>query len=104
MLKNLSCFKKLENTWEWPRTKKELLKKLYYDPDNPAAYAGKSKLLQDAEEHDSNISAEDIEEWFKSHLAYTLHKQIHFNFKTKPVVVHQIDEQWQIDLVDMSKL
>ena len=75
MLKNLSCFKKLETTWEWPRTKKELLKKQYYDPDNPAAYAGKSKLLQDAEEHDSNISAEDIEEWFKSHLAYTFQLQ-----------------------------
>ena len=37
-------------------------------------------------------------------LAYTLHKLVRLNFKTWPVVVHQIDEQWQIDLVDMSKL
>ena len=36
--------------------------------------------------------------------AYTLHKLIHLNFKTRPVVVHQIDEQWHIDLVDMSKI
>ena len=26
------------------------------------------------------------------------------NFKTRPVMEHEIDEQWQIDLVDMSKL
>ena len=37
-------------------------------------------------------------------LAYTLHKTIRLNFKTRPVVVHRIDEQWQNDLVDMSKL
>ena len=85
-------------------TKEELLKKLYYDLKNPAAYAGKCKLLQEAKKYDSNISIEDVEQWLKSHLAYTLHKPIRLNFKTRPVVVYQIDEQWQIHLVDMSKL
>ena len=45
-----------------------------------------------------------MEEWLNSQLAYTLHKPIRLNFKTRPVVVHQIDEQWQINLVDVSKL
>ena len=40
----------------------------------------------------------------KSQLAYTLHKPVRLNFKARPVVVHRIDEQWQIDLLDMSKL
>ena len=84
--------------------KEELLKKLYYDLKNPAGYAGKSKLLQEAKKHDTNMSIEDVEEWLKPQLAYTLHKPIRLNFKTRPVVVHQIVEQWQIDLVDMSKL
>ena len=85
-------------------TKKELLKKLYYDLKNPVAYAGKSKLLQEAKKHNTNILIEDVEEWLNSQLAYTLHKPIRLNFKTREVVVHKIDEQWQIDLVDMSKL
>ena len=85
-------------------TKEELIKKLYYDLKNSAAYAGKSKLLQETKKHDTNISTEDVEEWLKSQLAYTLHKPMRLNFKTRPVVVNQIDEQWQIDLVDMSKL
>ena len=84
-------------------TKEELLKKLFYDLKNPAAYVGKSKLLQEAKKHDAKISIEDVEEWLKSQLAYTIHKPIRLSFNTRPVVVHQIDEQWQIDLVDMSK-
>ena len=47
-------------------TKEELLKKIYYDLKNPAAYAEKSKLLKKAKEHESNISIEDVEEWLKS--------------------------------------
>ena len=75
-------------------TKEELLKKLYYDLKNPTAYAENPTLFQEAKKHDLNISTEDIEEWFKSQLPYTLHKPICLKFKTKPVVVHKIDEQW----------
>lgn len=50
------------------------------------------------------MSIEDVEEWLKSQSAYTLHKPVGLNFKTRLVVAHQIDEQWQIDLVYMSKL
>ena len=67
-------------------TKEELLKKPYYHLKNPAAYAAKSKLLQEAKKHDPNISIEDIEEWLKFQLAYTLHKPVRLNFKTRPVV------------------
>ena len=85
-------------------TKEELLKKLFHDLKNPAASAGKPNLLQEAKKHDINISIEDVEERLTSQLANTLHKPIRVNFKIRPVVVHQIDEQWLIDLVDMSKL
>ena len=50
------------------------------------------------------MSIEDVEECLKSQSAYTLHKPAGLNFKTRLVLAHQIDEQWQIDLVDMSKL
>ena len=43
-------------------TKEELLKKIYYELNNPATYAGKSKLLQEAKKHDSNILIKDVEE------------------------------------------
>ena len=74
-------------------TKEELLKKLYYDLRNPVAYAEKFKLLEEAKKHDSYMSVEDVEERLKSQLSYTLYKSRLLNFKIKPVVVHQIDEQ-----------
>ena len=83
-------------------TKEELLKKIYYDLKNPAAYAGKSKLFQEAKKHDWNISIENVEEWLKSKFVYTSTDTS--QLKMRPVVVRQIDEQWQIDLMDMSKL
>ena len=61
-------------------TKEELLKKIYYDLKNPASYAGKSKLHEESKKYDANISIEDVEEWLKSQLAYTLHKTIRLNF------------------------
>ena len=85
-------------------TKEEILKKLYYDLKNPAAYAGKSKLLQEAKKLNSSISIEDVEEWLRSQLVYTLHKPISLTFQARPVMAHQTDEQWQIYLVDISKL
>ena len=47
-------------------TKVKLLKKLYYDLENPAAYTGKAKLIQEAKKYDPNISIEDVEELLKS--------------------------------------
>ena len=67
-------------------------------------YAKKSKLIQEAKKHDSTISIEDVGESLKLQLAYTLHKPIYLSFKTRPIVAHQKDEQWQIDLFNMSKL
>ena len=83
-------------------TKEELLKKIYYDLKNPTSYAGKFKLLQEAKKHDSNISIVDVEGWLKLKLGYTLHKPIRLNFKASSVMIHQMYEQWQIELVNMS--
>ena len=95
-LENSSCSQEAGNYLRM--TKEELLKKLYYDLKNPVAYTGKSKLLQEIKKHESNISIDDIGEWLKSQLAFTLYKTKRLNFKIRPIA------DWQIDLVDMNKL
>ena len=37
-------------------------------------------------------------------MTYTLHKPVYQSFQTCLVVVYAIDELWQLDLVDLSKL
>ena len=37
-------------------------------------------------------------------LTYALHKPIYQTFQTGPVIVYVIDELWQLNLADLSKL
>ena len=45
-----------------------------------------------------------VENWLSKQLTYTLHKPVYQTFQTRPVIVYAIDELWQLDLVDLSKL
>ena len=80
----------------------KLLNELYYSLSSPAAYSGKNRLIKEAEKQ--GLTHQDVDHWLSTQLAYTLHKPVKKSFKTRPVVVYDIDEQWQADLVDMSKL
>jgi len=82
----------------------ELLNKLYYSLTSPAAFSGKEKLFREARKQNKKIKLNDVEKWLCSQSTYTLHKSARVNFKTRRVIVYKIDEQWQMDLVDLSKL
>ena len=51
-----------------------------------------------------NLKLNQVENWLSKQLAYTLHKPVYQTFQTRPVNVYAIDELWQLDLVDLSKL
>ena len=46
----------------------------------------------------------DVERWLSTQDAYTLHKPVRRRFKRRCVVVGGPNQQWQADLVDMSRL
>ena len=85
-------------------TQEELLKKLYYDLKNPAAYAGKSKLLQEAKKIDPKIVNRGCRRVVEISVSIYLTKTGTSQLQNEASLVHRIDEQWQIDLVNMSKL
>lgn len=80
----------------------EFLRDVYYDPSNPASYGGVSKLY--AASRKKKISKKQVKDWLASQDTYTLHKPIRQKFSTKRVYVSYVDEQWQGDLVDLTKL
>ena len=79
-----------------------ILNNSYYSLKSPAAFSGKERLFQEVK--DKGITRQEVERWLSKQLTYTLHKPVRLTFKTRPVVVYDIDEQWQLDLVDLSKL
>lgn len=80
------------------------LEKLYYSLDSSVSFGGKERLYKEAKRLDNTISRKDVDDWLKKQITYTLHKPVKLKFKTRSVIVYDIDEQWQLDLVDLSKL
>lgn len=80
-----------------------ILQRLYYNPKNPAAFSGVQKLYEAAIKKKHTITLNDVKNWLKGQLTYTLHKPICNRIKRNPIVVSYIDEQWQADLVDMQE-
>ena len=70
----------------------------YYDPKRVGSYGGVAALQR-------VVPAErNVESWLSKQDAYTLHKPARRHFKRRCVVVGGPNQQWQADLVDMSRL
>jgi len=80
----------------------ELLKSVYYDPSNAASFSSAKALFEAVKS--KGISLSDVKKWLSTQATYTLHKPRRKTFMRNPVVVSNIDQQWQADLVDMQKL
>ena len=74
------------------------LHRQYYDQKRVGSYGGVAALQR-------VVPAErDVERWLSTQDAYTLHKPVRRRFKRRCVVVGGPNQQWQADLVDMSRL
>ena len=80
------------------------LEKTYFNLSNNAAFLSIDKLYKAAKLKYPSVTINIIKDWLSSQDAYTLHKDIRRKFKRNKVIVHGIDEQWQVDLVDMNTL
>ena len=81
----------------------DLLKE-YTDPSKPGAFAGFSGFYNALKKRKNNVSKGRALKFLQTQDAYTLHKPKRINFKRKRVMVNGLDEIWQLDLVDVSKL
>ena len=74
------------------------LAKIYYDPSNPAGYAGASRLYKSIPQVSSSSS---IKKWLSTQPAYSLHKPMKRRFPTRKYKVSGPNELWQMDLMEM---
>lgn len=77
----------------------DTLKRVYYDLKHPAGYGSVRKLSKA-----TGLSVENVKAWLKKQPTYTLHHQARKKYPTRQYIVHDIDEQWQADLADVSLL
>ena len=81
-----------------------ILKDLYYNPKNPSAFTGVEKVYLAAKEQLPHLTRREVREWLAKQYTYTMHKPITRKFARRQYIVSGIDDQWQIDLADMTQL
>ena len=80
----------------------DTLVNIYFDVSNPASFGGVKKLYNAAKAISPEISFKNVQDWLKTQLTYTLHKQIINKFKRNRILVQRKNEQFECDLVDMQ--
>ena len=82
-----------------------LLHNLYYTPGLPTTYGGINRLWRGAKAANNKVSRQRVVEWLHSQDTYTLHKRARKRLSFEPRVhVSRIDEQWAMDLCDVSNI
>ena len=77
----------------------DVLQQIYYDPKHEAGYASIDKLMKA-----SGLPRQQVLQWLRAQPTYTLHTMARHTYPTRAYVVHDVDEQWQADLADVSLL
>ena len=80
------------------------LKSIYSDPKKVGSLGSIKSLYRVVKnQHQFDISLNQIKKWLKSQETYTLHKDISRKIKRNKVVVGDINQQWDMDIGDLSK-
>ena len=81
----------------------DYLAKIYYDPVNAGSFSGPEKLYRYVREAGKYVlSKYKIRKWLQRQEAYSL-QRVRRRFKRNKVITLGIDDQWDVDLMDMSK-
>ena len=86
------------------QTMDNLLRRLYYDINSSACFAGANTLYAHAKRVDARIKYKDVTEFLEYQYPYSLHKPVRIHFPRNRVIATGKDSHWQADLCDMKSL
>lgn len=74
----------------------------YYTANNPAAFSSSDRLFYHLKSLGYNIKKHHVVNWLKKQKTYSLHKDRRVKFKRCKYNINNIDDLWEIDLMDMQ--
>ena len=83
---------------------KAWLESIYFDPAHPVSFSGPQKVYAFVKTKQPSLTLKDIQSWLGGKEAYSLHKPVRRRIKRNKVIVKHIDQQWDVDLMDMSRI
>ena len=83
----------------------KVLEKIYYGLSKSGAYVGPGKLYRVLKSKGiSNIGKHTVRKWLHNQDDYSLRKEVRHSFRKARVVVSGIDDQFDMDLADVSNI
>lgn len=80
-----------------------ILDKIYHDPKHPGSFGGLRKLYVHAKKEEPGITLTEVKDWLSKQPEYTLLRDSKINFTRNKIYVSYINEQWEIDVLDVSE-
>lgn len=81
------------------------LSRLYYSLSKPSAFSSAARLYKFARREHRELTLAEVEQWLQAQDPYTLHKRARKKLSAEPrIFVKHIDDQWCVDLCDMSNI
>ena len=88
-----------------PKNIIKYLEAIYFNPEHVASYSGFEKLNSFIKEDNKhNISKNQLKSWLNDQEVYSTNKIYRRNFIRNRVQVSGLDDIWEIDLIDFSRL
>lgn len=75
----------------------------YYNPSSPAAFSSCERLYTHLKKNGVRLSRKEASEWLRSQPTYSLHRDRRIKFKRNHYNITNIDDLWEMDLIDMQK-
>lgn len=75
----------------------------YYNPLSTAAFSTCGRLFKHLKKNGVAVSRQEVSDWLRSQPTYTLHKDRRIRFKRNHYNITNIDDLWEMDLIDMQK-
>jgi hypothetical protein len=93
-----------ENEGVENETPAQFLESIYFDPLHRGSYSGMLKLWNAVKENNPhNLTYQNVRDWLEKQEAYRRHMRVRERFPRQKIIMHKVDQQWDADLMDMSK-
>lgn len=75
----------------------------YYNPLAPGAFSSCERLYDHLKKKGIRVTRKDVSKWLRTQPTYTLHRDRRIKFKRNHYNITNIDDLWEMDLIDMQK-
>ena len=81
----------------------EILEELYLSAAKPSSLGGINRLWKEARKQIPGLKKEDVKKFLQTQYPYTRHRPARWKFPKRKVIATNINDVYQMDLVDMQK-